>query len=74
MSQIKVGYLTTNGHEGKAYIEEAPREDGLNYGTNKHSDSPLAVQWTDDRGWVEVVTQELAEAQEAHHAKMMREW
>jgi hypothetical protein len=41
--QIKVGYVTRDGRNATAYIDEV-----TGYGHNKHSDIPVILAWSDE--------------------------
>ena len=49
----KVDYTDVSGFVSTAYLDE--REDDIAWGTNKHSDELVTVQWT-EVGWREVNT------------------
>lgn len=72
--EIKVVYRTAAGYQSKAYVAEE-EDDGLHYGTDKHSDTPMAVRWSDiEHEWIQVLTPQIAKDQAEHSEKMMREW
>jgi hypothetical protein len=52
---VKVGYITLDGYESTAYLDERDGEYWV--GTDKHTDALVKVYWNDDdevRAWIEV--------------------
>jgi hypothetical protein len=50
---IKIGYITLDGHEAKAYVDK--QADGTWTGENKYTDEPVTVRWSEERDrWEEV--------------------
>lgn len=52
---MKVGYLSLDGYQETVYLDEDEIREGPMFGTHKHTDASVWVQWNEDRRvWMEV--------------------
>lgn len=56
--KVSYAYKDDVGRFSTAYLDDEPLSDGSYVGTNKHTDLPIHVVWTDDPkikvGWIQV--------------------